>query len=130
MSSILTVKWQVRIDSAHKGTFPGSLLENATVNLFADELVPLLVRVLESITEMKWIDDGLVNKHDNIPIQEQFSFCFNTVLSDIAARFPQQRDRIVSAQVGRQFTLAFLSNCTLSVGQPFVCSDDHREHPQ
>ena len=106
MFSILTVKWQVRIDSAYEGTFSESLLENATVDLLADELVPLLVRVLESITEMKWIDDGLVNKHDNIPIQEQFSFCFNTVLSDIAARFPQQRDRIVSAQVGRQFTLA------------------------
>ncbi|CAD6198558.1 unnamed protein product [Caenorhabditis auriculariae] len=65
---------------------------------FADELVPLLVRALGSLPHMKWVDDGLVNKNDKVPIQEQFSFCFNTVLSDLAARLPKFREAIVSAQ--------------------------------
>lgn len=62
---------------------------------------------------MKWIDDGLLNKADSsyisifiislfsfseIPIQEQFSFCFNIVLSDLAARLPLFREQIVSSQ--------------------------------
>lgn len=34
-----------------------------------------------------------------MPIQEQFAFCFNTALSDIAARLPKYRDVIVNAQV-------------------------------
>uniref|UniRef100_A0A1I7TW40 1-phosphatidylinositol 4-kinase n=1 Tax=Caenorhabditis tropicalis TaxID=1561998 RepID=A0A1I7TW40_9PELO len=47
---------------------------------------------------MKWIDDGLLNKSDKIPIQEQFAFCFNTSLSDLAAHLPRFREQIVSAQ--------------------------------
>ncbi|KIH59180.1 hypothetical protein ANCDUO_10602 [Ancylostoma duodenale] len=34
-----------------------------------------------------------------VPIQEQFAFCFNTVLSDLAAHLPEYRDVIVNAQV-------------------------------
>lgn len=34
-----------------------------------------------------------------IPIQEQFSFCFNTVLCDIAAHFPDRRDTVIAAQL-------------------------------
>ncbi|KAJ1366567.1 hypothetical protein KIN20_027254 [Parelaphostrongylus tenuis] len=66
---------------------------------FANELVPLLISALGVVPQMKWIDDGLVNKSDMIPIQEQFAFCFNTVLSDLAAHLPEYRDAIVSAQI-------------------------------
>ncbi|VDL79736.1 unnamed protein product [Nippostrongylus brasiliensis] len=31
---------------------------------FADELVPLLLRALANLPQMKWVDDGLVNKND------------------------------------------------------------------
>ncbi|VDM61613.1 unnamed protein product [Angiostrongylus costaricensis] len=66
---------------------------------FASELVPLLITALGIVPQMKWIDDGLVNKSDRIPVQEQFAFCFNTVLSDLAAHLPDYRDAIVSAQI-------------------------------
>ncbi|CAI2348814.1 unnamed protein product [Caenorhabditis sp. 36 PRJEB53466] len=65
---------------------------------FADELVPMLLRALNSLPHTTWIDDGLLNKSDQIPVQEQFAFCFNTALSDLAARLPPFREHIVSAQ--------------------------------
>ena len=79
---------------------------------YADELVPILVGALYAVPNMKWLDDGLVNKHDSnkffflmihsnsdVPIQEQFAFCFNTSLSDLAAQLPAHRDTIVKAQI-------------------------------
>uniref|UniRef100_A0A8R1DKX0 1-phosphatidylinositol 4-kinase n=1 Tax=Caenorhabditis japonica TaxID=281687 RepID=A0A8R1DKX0_CAEJA len=65
---------------------------------FSEELVPLLLRALIALPRMKWIDDGLLNKSDKVPIQDQFAFCFNTVLSDLACRNPKFRAQIVSAQ--------------------------------
>lgn len=65
---------------------------------FADELVPMLLRALTALPHMKWIDDGLLNKSDRVPIQEQFSFCFNTSLSDLAAHLPRFREQIIAAQ--------------------------------
>lgn len=65
---------------------------------FADDLVPMLLRALTALPHMKWIDDGLLNKSDRIPVQEQFAFCFNTSLSDLAAHLPRFREQIVSAQ--------------------------------
>ncbi|CAI5445845.1 unnamed protein product [Caenorhabditis angaria] len=66
---------------------------------FADDLIPMLLKALNALPNMKWIDDGLINKQDKVPIQEQFSFCFNTVLSDVAARNPFFREQIINAQV-------------------------------
>ncbi|CAL2037779.1 unnamed protein product [Caenorhabditis brenneri] len=65
---------------------------------FAEELMPMLLRALSALPHMKWIDDGLLNKSDRIPIQEQFAFCFNTCLSDLAAHLPRFREQIVAAQ--------------------------------
>lgn len=65
---------------------------------FADDLVPMLLRALSALPHMKWIDDGLLNKSDRIPIQEQFAFCFNTSLSDLAAHLPRFREQIIAAQ--------------------------------
>nr|CDJ89167.1 Protein Y75B8A.24 [Haemonchus contortus] len=66
---------------------------------FAAELVPLLIKALAILPQLKWVDDGLLNKNDRVPVQEQFAFCFNTVLSDLATHLPAYRDVIVSAQV-------------------------------
>ncbi|VDM30244.1 unnamed protein product [Toxocara canis] len=58
---------------------------------------------------MKWVDDGVANKADRVPVQEQFAFCFNTVLSELAARYADVRDQIVSTQ------LEVLACCTNTV---------------
>lgn len=42
-------------------------------------------------------------------MQEQFAFCFNTVLSELAAFYPNVRDQIVSAQ------LEVLACCTNTI---------------
>lgn len=40
-----------------------------------------------------------LNSNLGVTIYEQFMFCFNTVLSDIAVHFPHTRDDIVNAQL-------------------------------
>ncbi|CAB3403699.1 unnamed protein product [Caenorhabditis bovis] len=75
----------------------GNYLLHSHGNL-ADELIPSLLQYLAALPHMKWIDDGLINKTDKVPVQEQFSFCFNTVLSDLAARLPTFREKILIAQ--------------------------------
>lgn len=34
-----------------------------------------------------------------VPVQEQFAMCFNTILSELASNYPDVRDIIVSAQI-------------------------------
>uniref|UniRef100_F1KPV3 1-phosphatidylinositol 4-kinase n=1 Tax=Ascaris suum TaxID=6253 RepID=F1KPV3_ASCSU len=74
-----------------------------------DELVPFLLKIFVSLPQMKWVDDGVANKADRVPVQEQFAFCFNTVLSELAAFYPNVRDQIVSAQ------LEVLACCTNTI---------------
>ncbi|VDO27972.1 unnamed protein product [Haemonchus placei] len=90
---------------------------------FAAELVPLLIKALALLPQLKWVDDGLLNKNDRVPIQEQFAFCFNTVLSDLASHLPAYRDVIVSAQMSDYKThlaMVFSENPEI----PRISSDD------
>lgn len=74
-----------------------------------EELVPILLKTFVSLPQMKWIDDGIPNKQDKVPVQEQFAFVFNTVLSEMAAQYPSVRDQIVSTQ------LEVLACCTNTI---------------
>uniref|UniRef100_A0A158Q770 1-phosphatidylinositol 4-kinase n=1 Tax=Elaeophora elaphi TaxID=1147741 RepID=A0A158Q770_9BILA len=64
-----------------------------------NDLLPILLEVYRSLPRLKWIDDGVTNRQDKVPVQEQFAMCFNTVLSELAANYPEVRDIIVSAQI-------------------------------
>ncbi len=65
-----------------------------------EPLADYLIAALDSLPRVRWFDDSIANKHDAVTIYEQFAFCFNTVLSDLAARFTRVRDEVVSAQIG------------------------------
>ncbi|VDN20259.1 unnamed protein product [Gongylonema pulchrum] len=64
-----------------------------------EDLLPALLKVYSNLPHLKWIDDGALNRQDKIPVQEQFALCFNTILSELAAKYANVRDRIVSAQI-------------------------------
>uniref|UniRef100_W4VRQ0 Phosphatidylinositol 4-kinase alpha n=1 Tax=Corethrella appendiculata TaxID=1370023 RepID=W4VRQ0_9DIPT len=67
---------------------------------YENEIIPYLLRLLRSLPRAVFIDDVLKpNKIDKIPTAEKFSFCLNTLLSDIAANCPQSQDEIISNQV-------------------------------
>ncbi|VDO41825.1 unnamed protein product [Brugia timori] len=57
-----------------------------------NDLLPILLGIYRSLPRLKWIDD-------EVPIQEQFAMCFNTVLSELASNYPDVRDIIISAQI-------------------------------
>nr|CRZ25602.1 Bm7141 [Brugia malayi] len=64
-----------------------------------NDLLPILLGIYRSLPRLKWIDDGISNRQDKVPIQEQFAMCFNTVLSELASNYPDVRDIIISAQI-------------------------------
>ncbi|VDO26202.1 unnamed protein product [Onchocerca flexuosa] len=64
-----------------------------------NDLLPILLEVYGGLPRLKWIDDGVPNRQDKVPVQEQFAMCFNTILSELASNYPDVRDIIVSAQI-------------------------------
>lgn len=72
-----------------------------------DILVPYLLKILRSLVKVVWMQDNFkLHETDRIPVQERFSFCLNTLLSDIACFCEAQRDEILSEQVNLLLSLA------------------------
>lgn len=67
--------------------------------------MPYLLRLNKALPKAVWNDDGKPKKTDRIPAAERFTFCLNTLLSDIAVNCPEKRDEIVSNQVETLNTL-------------------------
>ncbi|XP_055848789.1 phosphatidylinositol 4-kinase alpha isoform X1 [Episyrphus balteatus] len=72
-----------------------------------EQIVPYLLRLAKCLPKAVWIDDSKSTKIDRIPSAEKFSFCLNTLLSDIASKCPDLRDEIIINQVE---TLSALTN--------------------
>lgn len=72
---------------------------------YEDPIVPYLLRLAKSLPKAVWVDNMKVNKTDKIPTAEKFSFCLNTLLSDIAVVCPEMRDEIILNQVETLNTL-------------------------
>ncbi|CAG9533242.1 unnamed protein product [Cercopithifilaria johnstoni] len=64
-----------------------------------NDLLPILLEIYRSLPRLKWIDDGVPNRQDKVPVQEQFAVCFNTILSELASNYPDVRDIIISTQI-------------------------------
>jgi len=100
------------------------------------QIVPYLLRLSKCLPKAVWIDDARSNKVERksqsdvndkpypqignaiihlpgirIPSAEKFSFCLNTLLSDIAAKCPDSREEIILNQVE---TLSALANIVKS----------------
>ncbi|TKR67531.1 hypothetical protein L596_023672 [Steinernema carpocapsae] len=93
---------------------------------YTKHLTDYLLKVFRSLHQLKWIDDGFVNKHEKIAIYEQFGFCFNTILADIAAHYRHVRDDIVTAQLEMIQTLIEM----LASSTPTDASPSHNRTDQ
>ncbi|XP_074644001.1 phosphatidylinositol 4-kinase alpha-like [Tubulanus polymorphus] len=64
-----------------------------------DKILPYLLMVLKSLPKVHWVDPVRTEAKDKLPISETFSFCLNTLLSDIAHSCKKLQDSIVNAQL-------------------------------
>ncbi|XP_050667764.1 phosphatidylinositol 4-kinase alpha isoform X1 [Leptidea sinapis] len=65
-----------------------------------DKLLPYFLKVLKCLTNAQFEEPMTrIKNDDRIPMSEKFSFCLNTLLSDIAAKNPSIREEIITAQI-------------------------------
>ncbi|XP_013774772.1 phosphatidylinositol 4-kinase alpha-like [Limulus polyphemus] len=64
-----------------------------------DLILPYLLRLLRGLAKSLWVDEIRIHATDRIPPSERFSFCLNTLLSDIACFCEDVREEIISSQV-------------------------------
>lgn len=65
-----------------------------------ENIVPYFIKLAKALPKVVWVDDVVRrNPTGKIPVAEKFSFCLNTLLSDIAVYCPQYKDDIIQSQV-------------------------------
>ncbi|XP_045770623.1 phosphatidylinositol 4-kinase alpha [Maniola jurtina] len=78
-----------------------------------DKLLPYFLKVLKCLTNAQFEEPMYrVKSGDRIPMSEKFSFCLNTLLSDVARKQPSLREEIITAQIELMSNLTkVINNC-------------------
>ncbi|XP_050552892.1 phosphatidylinositol 4-kinase alpha isoform X5 [Spodoptera frugiperda] len=78
-----------------------------------DKLLPYFLKVLKCLTTAQFEEPVYrIKNGDRIPMSEKFSFCLNTLLSDIATKQPSLREEIITAQIELMSNLTkIIINC-------------------
>ncbi|XP_041971459.1 phosphatidylinositol 4-kinase alpha isoform X3 [Aricia agestis] len=78
-----------------------------------DKLLPYFIKILKCLTNAEFEEPLCRNDNaDRIPMSEKFSFCLNTLLSDVATKQPSLREEIVTAQIELMSNLTkIIINC-------------------
>ncbi|XP_026313549.1 phosphatidylinositol 4-kinase alpha [Hyposmocoma kahamanoa] len=65
-----------------------------------EKLLPYFLKILKSLNNAQFEEPLCrIKNADRIPMSEKFSFCLNTLLSDVASKTPSVREEIITAQI-------------------------------
>ncbi|ESO97694.1 hypothetical protein LOTGIDRAFT_103639 [Lottia gigantea] len=88
---------------------------------YKDEILPLLLSILRGLSKAKYIDGPKGLNKFKLPMTENFSFCLNTILSDVAFRDDNSRDEIISAQLDLMEVLTKLCEGAFDIPKDVLC---------
>ncbi|KAK3083088.1 hypothetical protein FSP39_013642 [Pinctada imbricata] len=66
---------------------------------YQERILPYLLSLLQNLANAQWVGGQRAGEKDCLPRTECFSFCINTILSDVACKEENCRDQILTTQL-------------------------------
>ncbi|KAL4223436.1 Phosphatidylinositol 4-kinase alpha [Mactra antiquata] len=89
---------------------------------YKDVLLPYLLGVLKGLPKAQWLNGPCGMWTYRLPRPECFSFCLNSILSDVALRDPTLRDSVIAAQLDVMNTLCSMCEGKDEISKETLCS--------
>ncbi|XP_055694049.1 phosphatidylinositol 4-kinase alpha [Lutzomyia longipalpis] len=85
-------------------------------------IVPYLIKLAKGLPKAVWVDDGIRRDQQyRIPATENFSFCLNTLLTDISVRCIKYREEILATQIDVLNLLANIIKSKVAMPPMILC---------